>query len=488
VSASWQAPFSHRRTNINKHLLTILTLLFIFCLIKPGFSQGGLNAKSEKAAGLSGKTQIRPSGPGKKAAGWTKKLIDQTVSDTSENDDSEDSSLSDSDEEGSEDDVITEDSEETAEESEEPVEEANEQESEEATVKKPEINLTNPGDWEPFIEMDANFFPSFLISTSIIKLDAPETSDPTIQGDQNGLIGIAVRNPAKGTRVRLTISENLIMNAATVEATLEKADETYFLCPQISFKYDVLLKQKQPLPLSINFALSVDGKEPVTRSKTALIRSINDCPTFYVSLADESYADISFLFAAYVNESHPMIDVLLKEALKTKIVDGFDGYQSGDSDEVIRQVFAIWTALQKRGIKYSSITTPSAHSEVVYSQNVRFIEESLNNIQANCVDGSVLIASVLYKIGINPFLVIVPGHMYLGFYLDDKAESYCCLETTLLSAGKGEDFFVETLQATMEDFQKHEKKFIADNDPDYQIIDIDEARQLGIVPIAFSSH
>lgn len=350
------------------------------------------------------------------------------------------------------------------------------------------MNLAAPGDWEPFIEMDDNFFPSFLISTSIIKLDAPETPDPTIHGDQNGLVGIGIRNPAQGTHVRLTISENLIMKAATIEATLEKADEIYFLCPQISFKYDVLLKQRQPLPLSIDFTLSVDGKEPATRVKTALIRSINDCPTFYTSLADESWADISFLFAAYVNESHPMIDVILKEALKTKVVDSFTGYQSGDSDEVIKQVYAIWKALQKRGIKYSSITTPSAHSEVVFSQNVRFIEESLNNIQANCVDGSVLIASVLYKIGINPFLVIVPGHMYLGFYLDDKAESYCCLETTMLSAGKGEDFFVETLQETMQDFQKHEKKFIADDDPDYQIIDIDEARKLGIVPIAFSSH
>jgi len=355
-------------------------------------------------------------------------------------------------------------------------------------VQKPEMNLAAPGDWEPFIEMDANFFPSFLISTSIIKLDAPENPDPTIHGDQNGLIGVGIRNPAQGTKVRLAISENLIMNAATIEATLEKPDEIYFLCPQISFKYDVLLKQRQPLPLSVNFALSVDGKEPVTIVKTALIRSINDCPTFYTSLADESWADISFLFAAYVNESHPMIDVILKEALKTKVVDSFTGYQSGDGDEVIKQVYAIWKALQKRGIKYSSITTPSAHSEVVFSQNVRFIEESLNNIQANCVDGSVLIASVLYKIGINPFLVIVPGHMYLGFYLDDKAESYCCLETTMLSAGKGEDFFVETLQETMQDFQKHEKKFIADDDPDYQIIDIDEARKLGIVPIAFSSH
>ena len=210
------------------------------------------------------------------------------------------------------------------------------------------MNLAAPGDWEPFIEMDDNFFPSFLISTSIIKLDAPETPDPTIHGDQNGLVGIGIRNPAQGTHVRLTISENLIMKAATIEATLEKADEIYFLCPQISFKYDVLLKQRQPLPLSIDFTLSVDGKEPATRVKTALIRSINDCPTFYTSLADESWADISFLFAAYVNESHPMIDVILKEALKTKVVDSFTGYQSGDGDEVWRCANIAWRSIAAR--------------------------------------------------------------------------------------------------------------------------------------------
>ena len=439
-----------------------------------------------KAAGLSGKIPLRSPETGSKSSGWTRKIIDQTAPEVSDNNAFDEEDLSESGEDTSDSEVS--ESEEPEEESEDATGEENTEESEESTVQKPEINLAEPGDWEPFIEMDANFFPSFLISTSIIKLDAPETPDPTIHGDQNGLVGIGIRNPAEGTRVRLTISENQIMNAATIDATLEKVDETYFLCPQISFKYDVLLKQKQPLPLSISFSLSINGKEATTKVKTSLIRSINDCPTFYVSLADESYADISFLFAAYVNESHPMIDVILKEALKTKVVDGFTGYQSGDGDEVIRQVYAIWTALQKRGIKYSSITTPSAHSEVVFSQNVRFIEESLNNIQANCVDGSVLIASVLYKIGINPFLVIVPGHMYLGFYLDDEAGSYCCLETTMLSAGKGEDFFAETLQETMKDFQKHEKKFIADNDPDYQIIDIDEARKLGIVPIAFSSH
>ena len=147
------------------------------------------------------------------------------------------------------------------------------------------------------------------------------------------------------------------------------------------------------------------------------------------------------MYAAYVNESHPMIDGILQEALKTKIVDGFSGYQSEDPDEVIQQVYAIWTALQKRGIKYSSITTPSAHSETVFSQSVRFLDESLQYTQANCVDGSVLLASILYKIEINPFLIVVPGHMYLGFYLDEKNETIACLETTMLSEGKGKGFF-----------------------------------------------
>ena len=33
------------------------------------------------------------------------------------------------------------------------------------------------------------------------------------------------------------------------------------------------------------------------------------------------------MFAAYVNENHPYLDKILKEALATKITDAFDGYQ-----------------------------------------------------------------------------------------------------------------------------------------------------------------
>src|SRR6185503_5020189 len=70
----------------------------------------------------------------------------------------------------------------------------------------------------------------------------------------------------------------------------------------------------------------------------------------------------------------------------------------------------------------------------VNSQHVRMIDESINNAQANCVDGSVLLASLLRKIGIEPMLVMVPGHCYLAFHLDEEGKEVAALETTLLGS------------------------------------------------------
>jgi hypothetical protein len=348
------------------------------------------------------------------------------------------------------------------------------------------LKLEKPGDWEPFVEMDNQLFPSYLLSTAVLKTDQSEPQDPQLIGDRFGMGGIGILNPGQDTKIRLEIKENMVMEGTRFDAVLPKKDEAYFVYPPISFRFDALKNQRQPLPLNVSFSVSLNGGEPVTKVKTVLIRSINDCPTGYSNLADDSFQDISFMFAAYVNESHPMIDVILKEALKTKIVSSFSGYQYGEADEVYDQVYAIWTALQKRGIKYSSITTPSAYSDLVSSQNIRFIEESLENAQANCVDGSVLMASILYKIGINPFLVVLPDHLFLGFYLDEKNEYFACIETNLLSEGKGRKFFDQMLADSLVEFQKHEDKFLKDDDPDYQVIDIPAAREMGIVPIAFS--
>lgn len=48
-----------------------------------------------------------------------------------------------------------------------------------------------------------------------------------------------------------------------------------------------------------------------------------------------------------------MIDQLLREALNTRIVNRFLGYQSTAKGAVDKQVYALWNILQKRKFRYS---------------------------------------------------------------------------------------------------------------------------------------
>lgn len=149
---------------------------------------------------------------------------------------------------------------------------------------------------------------------------------------------------------------------------------------------------------------------------------------------------------------------------------------------------------------------------------MRFIDESLGNTQANCVDGTVLFASVLRKIGIEPSLVTVPGHMFLGFDLNEAGTGQAYLETTLLGAEPGQfrvkntalsrslratghnadplsssgketkkitiERFVAALQTGGNTFIDN-KPAIEPRQPDYSTVRVSEARRVGILPILY---
>jgi hypothetical protein len=277
--------------------------------------------------------------------------------------------------------------------------------------------------------------------------------------------------------------------------------------PPIKYKYGVLAKNKQSVPVSLTFEVEIGDEEVEVQTRTITLRSVNDCP-FYIYHADGTFTDVSFTFAAYVNEQHPFVDKMLREALNSNIVDSFTGYQSGDTAEVYRQVYAIWNALSERDVRYSNITTSAAQNNTVSSQHVRLIDESINNAQANCVDGSVLLASMLRKIDIEPMLVFVPGHCYLAFFLDAKGTQLVGLETTLIgSTADGqatlpgvENVVDDTWQNTNswgtfcaavamgnQGLRENYKKFNEKTDPEYQLVPIAAARKQGILPIPFDS-
>jgi hypothetical protein len=210
-----------------------------------------------------------------------------------------------------------------------------------------------------------------------------------------------------------------------------------------------------------------------------------------------------------VNENHPWVDDILREALDTGVVDSFDGYQSGKSHRVLLQIYAIWNVMQRRGIRYSSITTTASESKTVLSQHVRLFDESVRARQANCVDGSVMLAAVLRKIGLRTFLVLLPGHMFLAVDLkEDNDKSMIGVETTMMGddnlasfnalkkipASKREELKNQTSFSTFEaavdigtkNLEDHADDFKGD-DSDYQLVDIAAARSEGIMPIGYSS-
>ena len=218
---------------------------------------------------------------------------------------------------------------------------------------------------------------------------------------------------------------------------------TFIIYPEILWRYNALRDNEQAEPISVVANVEVDGKDLGQKVRTFSVRSINECLLgFNKQLPDgrTRYVSTRLFYAAYVNEENPLIDKVLREALNTRIVRRFLGYQS-TPEMVDKQVYALWYVLQKRNFKYSSVSYSSLSSNVVYAQRVRTFEDALNSSQINCVDGSVLFASLLRAINITPVLVQMPGHMFVGYYTDSAKKNLTFLETTMIGDVDLDDYF-----------------------------------------------
>ena len=362
-------------------------------------------------------------------------------------------------------------------------------------------------EWEPHMELGKDIYPSLLIATATVdwhEEDEEDEDTAPLLGDQDGWFGIWLKNAPAGAKVTVEIRGDAWLKPSKIQVEIEEGMEEVYVQPKMIFDYDALQLVRQQKPTNLTFKVTVNGKPLGEKTETCILHEINDCPFLVDNGDDQDPTDLTWMFAAYVNENHPWIDGLLKEALQTGLVDSFTGYQSGDTDVVMSQVFAIWHTLQRRGIKYSDITT-NPGSKKVYSQTVRFVEDTVEATQANCVDGSVLMASILRKIGLNVHLVMVPGHCYLAFDTDAEGTETMGLETTMLgddnlkplkearklpekALKKEFSASLKTFQSALavgtEDFEKNSDKFDAEDEMDYQLIPISEARDFGIMPLA----
>ena len=334
-----------------------------------------------------------------------------------------------------------------------------------------------PGAWMPCFEIGQNIYPSMVVSSATIAQPEQDKKSHRL-GDSWGTIGIAVKSPADNFTLEMEISGGRYVRPSKFECQLPRKGQLYWAFPTLKYDYEQLLRVRQTTPEDLVF--KVNGLKPAEQTVRVQVQPVNVCVYAYTNIEGE-YRDVGEFFAAYVNENHPEIDKILQRALKAGRVESFSGYQ-GDADDVRAEIKAVWDTLAERGIRYSSITTTSGNEdEDCACQHIRLLGDSLKATQANCADGSVLLASILRKIGLNVMLVLLPEHMFVGVALDSEAKQILYIETTLLGSGS----FNEALEDGHEQYKKNEKKFESEKqeDWDYQLVNIAEARDMGIMPI-----
>jgi hypothetical protein len=348
-------------------------------------------------------------------------------------------------------------------------------------------------EWDLDLGPDATFFPSLVVSLATLRLDA--AAPPRELGDPNGLLGVEITAPRDGAKAEVEISTVGLISPSRITVTLPEKGTSYFVYPYLKYDVGRMALIRQPFAETVTAKLTLDDVPQGEKSGRITVRSINDCVYGYEE--DGRWNDTSWLFAAYVNENHPAVEGILKEALATGEVDSFSGYQ-GDADDVRAEIEAIWTALVRRRIRYSSIDNSSAESSAIWSQHVRLLGEALSARQANCVEGACLLASIFTKLGLDAYLVMLPKHMLVGVDLDEDGQESLYLETTLI--GDSESSFEDAADQGASQYAEYEDQL--DDDPRIRwrdkrprkkrgkgekdamgIIDIRVARELGILPI-----
>jgi len=288
--------------------------------------------------------------------------------------------------------------------------------------------------WQP---MDTNFGRLFAsiqlaVATRNDTRSARDASENALGAFPNSPYAAEVVSPA-GVKVRLELRSDEIMEPSSVEVRIERPGQ-FAIVPHIIWKFDALLRSTQARPVNVTWNLSVNGGPAVSQTHTVTLEPVDVMPLRYRLRGGAGALMLYDYFAAFANEDHPKLDRILTEALDTHIVGSFSGLQSNDPERVKSQVLAIWWALQKRGIVYSDITTPVTPDDDVFTaMRVRLLDDVIEAHQANCIDGTLIFASALRRIGLEPVICVVPGHAFLGFYLDQEKKNPAYLETTFLN-------------------------------------------------------
>lgn len=289
------------------------------------------------------------------------------------------------------------------------------------------------------------------------------------------------------SKLRLKISFNPEF-AKTYEMTIEKlivGDSIEITPIKILLSPDYLLSLTEKLVANIHIEIFEDDE------------SIYSYDNDVELLAYDEWTGLLLMpeiVSAFVTPNHPKVSEIISDAslfLKEWTGDpSFTGYQTQNINEVKKQMGAIYAALQKSNIAYNM---PPASYELI-GQRVRLPHIVLEQKCGTCLDLSILYASCLEAVGLNPILVFIKGHAFSGCWLEENTFSECTIDdvsalTKRIANGIEEICLTECTDyvvgrsVSFDIAEKHAKDNLINQEDFILVVDVRRSRGSGIRPM-----
>jgi hypothetical protein len=223
----------------------------------------------------------------------------------------------------------------------------------------------------------------------------------------------------------------------------------------------------------------LDNGQPrivLDQTSQTLVTSRRDFPWTIKGFSQQ--ADYN-LIAAMVTPTDPGVEKLIRTAANYDpnhvMTSGYDS-QGDSSGSVSQRLSNVWDA-ETTDYKLTYIGTTDSFASGS-SQRIRLSAEVLDQASGNCIELTLLYASVTEALGMQPAVIFIPGHAYVAIRVDDTSDSYYFIETTMI----GQATFAEATHEGLtewNDTQDH----VLNGDKDYGWVDIATQRSNGILPI-----
>lgn len=216
------------------------------------------------------------------------------------------------------------------------------------------------------------------------------------------------------------------------------------------------------------------GQEKLLKEQSAQVQMMSKRDLVVVIVDDNGnlVADFREYVAAWVTPASPEVEQLLRDATQYIPGEAIYGYQGG-AEGVLPQLEAIYRVINDQySVRYVSTPVSLSSTEKTFVQRIRLPAETVRQQAGNCIETTLLYASAIEAMDMNPLLVLVPGHAFVACETDRGSHQYIFIETTVLGQGMT---FADALAAGQKNWQKYQSQSM--------LIDVRHWQARGITPM-----